>query len=128
MDYTIKHFSDQKSGLFYFTSDESTDLIARKFEITDNVIPASNSSIAISLFKLGQYFENTVYIEKSEKMLGSVREKMIKYPSAFSNWGILALNLVNPFYTIVICGENALKLARQLNEHYLPNPIAGSKL
>ena len=121
MDYAIRHFSDEKSGLFYFTSDESTDLFARKLELTDNVIPASNSSIAISLFKLGLYFGNTVYIEKSNKMLGSVSENMKKYPSAFSNWGILAMNLANPFYTIVICGDQALELARQFDQHYLSN-------
>ena len=70
MDYAILHFSDEKSDLFYFTSNESTDLFARKLELTDNVIPASNSSIAISLFKLGIYFGNTAYIEQSKKMVG----------------------------------------------------------
>lgn len=120
MDYVILHFTDEKSDLFYFTSDQSTDLFARKLELTDNVIPASNSSIAQSLFKLGLYFGNTVYMEKSRKMAGSVSGNMKQYPSAFSNWGIHAMNLVYPFYTIVICGEQALKLARQLQQQYRP--------
>ena len=56
-------------------------------------------------------------------MLGPVSENMKKYPSAFSNWGIHAMNLVNPFYTIVICGDQALKLAWQFHQHYLPGTM-----
>ncbi len=56
-DYTIDHFYDDQSGMFYFTSKESKDLIARKFEVTDNVIPASNSSMAKSLLVLSLIFE-----------------------------------------------------------------------
>jgi uncharacterized protein len=121
LDYTIKHFYNSEAGMFYFTSDENTDLIARKFEITDNVIPASNSSIANSLFQLSQYYENHEYQRIAEKMLSMVKDKMMKYPSAFSNWGILALNLVYPFYSVAICGENAPKLSKELNENYIPN-------
>jgi hypothetical protein len=121
MDYAIKHFYDLQSGMFYFTSNESTDLIARKFEITDNVIPASNSSLANSLFQLSQYYENHEYQRMAEKMLSLVKNKMMKYPSAFSNWGILALNLVYPFYSVAICGENASQLSKELNENYIPN-------
>ncbi len=129
LDYTITHFYNSEAGMFYFTSDENTDLITRKFEITDNVIPASNSSLANSLFQLSQYYENHEYQRVSEKMLSMVKDKMMKYPSAFTNWGILALNLVNQFHTIVICGDQALKLARQFDRHYLPGVlIAASDL
>jgi uncharacterized protein len=121
LDYTIKHFNSNKVGMFYFTSDENTDLITRKFEITDNVIPASNSSLANSLFQLSQYYENHEYQRVSEKMLSMVKDKMMKYPSAFSNWGILALNLVYPFYLVAICGENAPKLSKDLNKKYILN-------
>ena len=129
LDYTITHFYNSEAGMFYFTSDENTDLITRKFEITDNVIPASNSSLANSLFQLSQYYENHEYQRVSEKILSMVKDKMMKYPSAFTNWGILALNLVNQFHTIVICGDQALKLARQFERHYLPDVlIAASDL
>ncbi|MEK7689139.1 MAG: thioredoxin domain-containing protein, partial [Deltaproteobacteria bacterium] len=59
MDYTIAHFFDKESGMFFFTSDLSAEaaaqagldkeLIALKMKTTDNVIPASNSSIAKDL-------------------------------------------------------------------------------
>ncbi len=121
MDYAIRHFSDEKSGLFYFTSDESSGLFARKFEINDNVIPASNSSLANSLFQLSQYYESLDYQKIAEKMLSMVKDKMITYPSSFSNWGILAMNLVYPYFSLAICGENAPKLSKEFMEIYLPN-------
>jgi uncharacterized protein YyaL (SSP411 family) len=121
LDYTIKHFNDPQTGMFYFTSDESTDLIARKFEINDNVIPASNSCLANSLFQLSQYYESYEYQKIAEKMLSMVKDRMITYPSSFSNWGILALNIVYPYFSVAICGENAIKISKKLNEVYLPN-------
>jgi uncharacterized protein YyaL (SSP411 family) len=121
LDYAIKHFYDPPAGLFYFTSKESNDLITRKFEISDNVMPASNSSMANSLFLLSHYFENSDYQDMAEKMLLRVKEKMKLYPSAFTNWGILSLNLFYPFYTIAICGSNFEELSMEMNELYLPN-------
>jgi uncharacterized protein YyaL (SSP411 family) len=123
MEYVIQHFSHSESNLFYFTSDENTDLFARKLDVTDNVIPSPNSSIAHSLYLLGLYFEHPDYLERARKMLASVEENMKKYPSAFSNWGILTLNMVNPYYTIVICGSQALEFARQFSLLYLPDTL-----
>jgi len=56
-DYAIEHFYDDERGMFWFTSDSDPALIARKQDIEDNVIPASNSSMAKALFQLGTLFE-----------------------------------------------------------------------
>jgi len=122
-DYTIDHFYDDQSGMFYFTSDESNDLVARKFEVTDNVIPASNSVMANSLFQLSLIFENNHYRKLTEGMLKRVEEKMTSYPSAFSNWGIIYLNLVYPFYTVVFTGEESDIKSKELSRNYYPNII-----
>ena len=36
-EYVIQHFRDEKSGMFYYTSDVHEDLIARKMELSDKV-------------------------------------------------------------------------------------------
>ncbi|HVA98127.1 MAG TPA: thioredoxin domain-containing protein, partial [Bacteroidia bacterium] len=71
--YCITHFQDKNSGMFYFTSNLDSALIARKTELMDNVIPASNSSLANDLFMLGYYFDNTSYISMSKQMLNNVK-------------------------------------------------------
>jgi uncharacterized protein YyaL (SSP411 family) len=97
MSYCIVHFHDAKSGMFYFTSDEDKALICRKMELSDNVIPASNSSIAKSLFKLGHHFEKEEYITMSKNMLNNMLSDIASHGSGYSNWAMLLLDFTQPF-------------------------------
>lgn len=129
MKYAIRHFEDPNSGMFYFTSDIDNALITRKMEISDNVIPASNSSIAKSLFVLGHYFENEEFIEKSRKMLNNVLPEIENYGAGYSNWAMLLLNFSQPFYEVAIVGKSVDEKRKSLNKHYFPNRIfAGSAI
>ncbi len=123
IDYAIQHFEDTKTGMFYYTSNSSQSLIARKMEINDNVIPASNSQMARVLFKLGTLLFNEDYIKKSKQMLANVYNKMITYPSGYSNWAILTLNLVKPYYEVAITGQQWKDKLKELNNYYLPNKV-----
>ena len=126
-NYTLLHFFDESSGMFYYTSDLDAPLIARKKEINDNVIPASNSSMAKVLFYLGIYFEDEKYSGISARMLHNVQEGMPAYGSGYSNWGILFLHQATQFHEIVVAGSDAEEKRMELNQHYLPNKIlAGS--
>ena len=124
-EYTLLHFFDDKSGMFYYTSDTDPALIARKMEISDNVIPASNSVMAHNLFMLGEYFYNESYIMKSKQMLSNVSEDLGKERSSFyySNWNSL-LTYFNPTpYEIAIVGEDFERIRKELDTHYLPNAL-----
>jgi uncharacterized protein YyaL (SSP411 family) len=123
VEYCILHFQDKTSGMFYFTSDENNELIARKMELSDNVIPASNSSIAKSLFILGHYFEEENYISLSKKMLNTVTDELKNYPEGYSNWAILALWLAQPFFEVAIVGKSVNEKQQELKKHYLSNVI-----
>ena len=126
-DYTLAHFYDKETGMFFFTSDLDTALIARKKEIQDNVIPASNSSLAKGLFYLGIYFDNSNYNTIASQMLNNVHPGMAAYGSSYSNWGILLLHYTEPFNEIVIAGKEADQKRMDLNQYYIPNKIlAGS--
>jgi uncharacterized protein YyaL (SSP411 family) len=126
-DYAFDHFFDVDRSMFYFTSNHDADLIARKMEIEDNVIPASNSIMANNLFKLSHYYSNSYYLKVSEQMLRNVIENAQKYGSGYSNWLQLLSNFVGEFYEIAISGKDALHQLKEINEHYIPNKlIAGS--
>jgi hypothetical protein len=122
-DYSIEHFHDASSGMFYFTSDLDKALIARKMEVQDNVMPSSNSTMALSLFYLGKLFDSNEYLAMSEKMLLQVQDEISKYGSAYSNWGMLMQCFLNPFYEIAIVGKDVDEKRKSLSEHYLPNAI-----
>ncbi|MFI5163946.1 MAG: thioredoxin domain-containing protein [Bacteroidia bacterium] len=122
-DYSIMHFHDANSAMFYFTSDLDPALITRKMEIQDNVTPSSNSSMAKSLFYLGKYFDDKNYLNISEKMLKQAQDEISKYGSAYSNWAMLMQNFIYPFYEIAIVGNSVDEKRKQLSEHFIPNTI-----
>ena len=122
-DYTLVHFKDEKSKMFFFTSNLDDPLIARKMEVNDNVIPASCSEMANNLFLLGHYLNKTDYINHSRTMLNNVKEKLPTFGSGYSNWAMLFLNQVVPFYEIAIVGEESLQKAWNLNQEYHPNKL-----
>lgn len=126
-DYSFDHFFDLENSMFYFTSDEDTDLITRKTEIEDNVIPASNSIMAKNLFKLSHYYSNSHYLKVSKQMLNNLKERTLQYGSGYSNWLQLMCDFSGDYYEIAISGENAKEKLLEINQHYIPNKlIAGS--
>lgn len=128
MTYAIDHFGDEESGMFFYTSDEDPDLIARKMELIDNVIPSSNSVMAKCLYLLGRYYGNDIYINRAKQMLFNVENRLEKLVAFHSNWGQLYAWFANATYEVVVVGENAVQEKRNIEKLFLPNVlIAGSE-
>jgi uncharacterized protein YyaL (SSP411 family) len=127
-DYTFDHFFDMERSMFYFTSDEDTELITRKMEIEDNVIASSNSIMANNLFKLSHYYSNSYYLKVCKQMLNNVKDSSIQYGSGYSNWLQLMSNFVGEFYEIAIAGEDALNKLKEINQQYIPNKLMAGSL
>ena len=123
IDYAIEHFYDESSQLFFYTSDIGKKLVARKKEISDNVIPASNSVMAHNLFNLGKIYDEKTYLKLAECMLKQVEPALIKGGPYYSNWGQLAGLYIYGNYEITIVGENAGKFNSEMQKNYLPNSI-----
>jgi uncharacterized protein YyaL (SSP411 family) len=121
MEYTITHFYDSTSGMFFYTSKEDPNLIARKTEINDGVISSSNSIIGNGLFKLGQYFYDKKMTQLSKQMLNNLKVQIIKNPLGYSNWLHLMTNFTQPYYEVAVVGENAPTITKELYKNYLPN-------
>lgn len=118
-------FLDENSGMCFFTSRE-TSLIARKMEINDNVIPASNSVMAHNFFKLGRLYYDAKMIDRSKQMLANVYDGMEQYGSGYTNWALLLMNFTTTHFDVVVKGEESTILGSEINVQYLPNcTIAG---
>lgn len=122
-NYSFDHFFDDKSKMFFFTSNEDESLVSRSIEYRDNVIPASNSIMAKNLFKLSHYFDNEHYGKTAMGMLNNVKPEMQEYPSGYSNWFDLMLNYALPYYEVAIVGADAKQKITALNKTYLPNKL-----
>ena len=116
-----RDFMHQKSKMCYF-SDNTSTLIARKMDIYDNVIPASNSVMANNFYLLGHYYKNIEWQEIANQMLANVYDGMEQYGSGFSNWGLLLLRMINGLTEINSIGKNTINsdsISTILNQYTL---------
>ncbi len=121
--YATSHFYDKNSGMFFFTSDLDPQLVARKMEINDNVIPASNSVMANSLYDLGTILDKEHYKKMSRTMLNNVKENMSSYGSGYANYANLMLKLIHPYYEVAVVGKEANDKCLEINKEYKPNKL-----
>jgi len=123
-DYVLENFEDKDSPMFFYTAANGERLIARKHELMDNVIPASNSVMAQNLTKLGLLFDEDRYLDKAAAMLAAVHPQIKTYGSAYSNWAIQLLNEVFGINEIALTGADVDPVRKVLNQHYIPNKMA----
>ena len=123
MQHVQKHFYNSTDKMFYYTSDLDPALIARKMELSDNVIPASNSIMARNLYKLGTILYNQKMVDQAKQMLANMNKQVVqsKQPSYYSNWCQLMASMVNPPYEVAVLGEDAVMKSREIQSDYLPN-------
>jgi uncharacterized protein len=123
VEITFQEFFDEQKSIFYFTASHQQDLITRTIEIHDNVIPSSNSVMAKNLFRLSYLLDRPEYLKTAQQMLNLVNGNMAEYPSGYSNWSQLMLNLTGNHFEVAIVGENAINLLNELQKNYLPHVI-----
>jgi len=121
--YTMNHFYDSNSGMFFYSSDLDPELIARKMEISDNVIPSANSQMAKNLFVLGKYFYSNDYIQISKQMLDNVRENALEGGVYYSNWDVLMGWFTKEPIEVAIVGSKYENIQKQLNSYFLPDVL-----
>jgi uncharacterized protein YyaL (SSP411 family) len=122
-NYAVSNFYDQKEKLFFYTDRLSEELIARKKEVFDNVIPSSNSVMIENLHWLGILRGNSKYTEISEEMLKQVQHLIPKEPKFLANYASAYALKAYRCYDVVIVGKDALKYQKELWAHYNPNSI-----
>ncbi len=120
VEYCMAHFYDDKSGMYYYTSDLSESLVARKYELSDNVISSSNSIMANVLYKLSHYVNNKAYIDIAYKMIHHEIENIQKSGIWYSNWANL-FGLMSYSHTeVAIMGPDYKSVLNMMQKNYLP--------
>jgi hypothetical protein len=121
--FAIEHFTDPRSSLFFYTSDLSEILIARKHEIPDTVIPSSNSVMAHVLIKHAHYYNNPAYLSRAISLLKLVVRDNSSHNPYYANYAMALGLIVYPVNEIAIAGEKALEKNLILQRHYLPTSL-----
>jgi uncharacterized protein YyaL (SSP411 family) len=120
-EFVIENFSEQETGFFFFTNAGQKDVIIRKKEVYDGAVPSGNSIMAYNLHHLSILFDEKEWKERSERMITSLSQAIIHYPTSFGIWACLLLEKNKGTDEIVMTGidysSNHLDLIRQYFPH-----------
>jgi uncharacterized protein YyaL (SSP411 family) len=119
-EVVVEDFWDPVENYFHYTSKAAEQLIARKKEVFDNVIPASNSVMARNLYALGTMLDNAQWKEMAEGMAGRLAMILAKEPTHMSNWAILVLEIIQGLREVAIVGSDHQTVRTELTKRFLP--------
>lgn len=119
-EHVIDHFYDQQEKYFHFSSAKAEQLIAKKKEIFDNVIPSSNSVMAQNLFHLGTLLDKEEWKKMAVDMVMPLSQIIANEPVYMSNWGILMSEMINGLNEVVIFGKKVHEKRKELSKNYIP--------
>jgi uncharacterized protein len=120
-DRAIREFYDPVSGMFFFTAGGTDSAVIRQIGIIDNNLPSGNAVIAGVLYKLGHYFDDDHYLDRSAKMLARVAVPLSRDGAAFyGRWACLAGLSSYGVNEVAVMGRDALAKGLALQRDYLP--------
>ncbi|MFH1892840.1 MAG: thioredoxin domain-containing protein [Candidatus Zixiibacteriota bacterium] len=126
-DQMLAHFWDDTDGGYFFTADDSEELIHRSKEIYDGATPSGNSVAMLNLLRLARITGDTALESKAAAIAKSFSGSVNTSPSNFTQLMMAVDFAVGPSYEIVIVGkdgaEDTEKMLSTLQSVYLPNKV-----
>lgn len=123
MTYAMRHFRDQSTGLYFYTSDTSEGLVARKMETSDNVMPSSNSVLAQVFYYQGIYYDVDSLQEISKRMLNVMATEMKTQGPYYANWATLIGLITHEPFEVAVMGTEAVTKSNALMKVYTPTTL-----
>ncbi|MFQ5950696.1 MAG: thioredoxin domain-containing protein [Candidatus Geothermarchaeales archaeon] len=126
-DVMLNHFRDESNGLFFDTSDDHEELIARPRSLEDGAIPSGISMAVRSLLLLDSLTGEESYREAAVAAMAAAGSMIGQYPRGFSNW-LSALDFhLGPVDEVAIIGgqasEDTARLVKAVRGVYRPNLV-----
>lgn len=119
-------FFDLNSGMFFYTA-LNENVIVRKMEISDNVIPASNSVMANNMLELSRILDDNKMYEQAVQMAKNTKQQSLQSSAYSYQWLALMQKLSSVKQEIVFVGKDANILRNEFTKNYYPNGlISGS--
>ncbi|GAB3550395.1 thioredoxin domain-containing protein [Spirosoma fluminis] len=129
MQYVLTNFVDNTESeggtdpMLFFTDKNSEELIARRKELFDNVIPASNSMMAENLYALSLLLERPDYAERADRMLGRIQPLVQQNADYLTNWAAVFAIRTRPTAEIALIGPEAEQFRAQIDAEFYPNKV-----
>jgi uncharacterized protein YyaL (SSP411 family) len=122
-EYTLAHFLDNESKMFYFTGASQQDIPLRRKDLYDLAMPSGNSTMACNLLRLRLWLDEPKYGELAVAMLQRVKELLERHPGSFGMWMTAMMLAVFPPKEIAVVGKEWEKWSRSILGRYLPHKV-----
>ena len=123
VDHVVADFSDTATDLFFYTNKKQEDIVVRKKEVYDGAQPSGNAVMADNLYRLGLYFDKPEWREKSMRMINSLGNAIVRFPTSFGVWANLLLELTAGINEIAVISGNPQHILSQVLKEYIPHKI-----
>jgi uncharacterized protein YyaL (SSP411 family) len=123
----IKHFWDAEKNAFYFTADNSEELLVRQKEAYDGAIPSGNSVSMLNLLRLARLLGDEDFESLSALIPEAFSSIITRSPTGFS-FMLSGLDYaLGPSHEVVIAGkldeEETQMMLTELRTRFLPNTV-----
>ena len=126
-DDFISHFWDSEGGGFYFTADDSEELLIRNKEIYDGATPSGNSVAALNLLRLARMTASPDLDRKAEIIARTFSGDIRQFPSAYTQMLVALEFALGPSYEVVIAGraeaDDTQAMLRELRSVFIPAKV-----
>ncbi len=123
----IRHFWDDDRGGFYFTADDTEEILVRKKEIYDAAVPSGNSIAMLNLLRLGRITGDTGLEAKALAVSSAFAREVGEYPAAYSQLMVAVDFAQGPAHEVVVAGDSGAEdtkaMLQALLSRYLPNKV-----
>jgi len=124
-DSMLEHFEDPEHGAFWFTANDSEQLIHRSKPFADEAVPSGNGIAALALQRLGFLLGETRYLDSAERTLRAAWRPISEVP--FGHVSLLAAleEYVDHPEIVVIRGEQdeIHRWRDSAAQHYAPRRL-----
>jgi uncharacterized protein YyaL (SSP411 family) len=122
-EHVFEKFNDSATYFFFYTNNNQSDVIVRKKEVYDGAQPSGNAIMADNLYRLGLYFDVSLWKEKSVQMVSSLINAIVRYPTSFGAWACILLEISTGVNEIVVISEESQHILTQVLKEYIPHKI-----
>lgn len=123
----VELFYDSASGMFYFSPANDKQLIVRKMELMDGVIPSSSSVAAQLLLDLGRMQSNSAYVDMASQMVANIADQLTYAGPYVFSWADSAVKLMLPVANLHVSEQGGNEVyAQVLRLSLFPNLYASA--
>lgn len=119
----IDNFGDEESPLFFYTQKAQTDILVRKKDLYDGATPSGNALMAHNLYRLSIFFDINEWRNRAERMVKSMADVTVKYPTSFGVWLSLLFEMTEGTKEIAVLGKNCEKTLQELLSLYISHKL-----